>query len=193
MQLMIKISLVFYADQSVFFWFYPWVKKINPCNLSCHCIFWCKFGILHQTIWILWFPIFKPENIAFWPSFWMSNVDIRMFGISFKMFLQSVKRGSINKFSEPLFIRITTLNGSSSITKLFNLISLAKTKPSLRAHNSAMILFMCSIPLAYPFIQLPSWSRIKPPPPALLAKVGTFQSLKWYLLSFSFFFFLLNM
>ena len=89
-------------------------------------------------------------------------------GLCSKRLLQSKSKGSIMIFSTSLFISKTMLNASSSMMRLSTPISLAIFNPSLNAHSSAIKLLVCLIPLTYPFTQLPSWSRNKPPPPALL-------------------------
>ena len=76
--------------------------------------------------------------------------------------------GSINKFSKSFFRRVTTLNASSSIVRLFNLSSIAKFSPSLSAYNSAIMLLVLPRALAYLRIQAPSWFRITLPLPAFL-------------------------
>ena len=75
----------------------------------------------------------------------------RLFGISFKRFLQSIRRGSINKFSVSLFISITTLKASNSMISCCSPNSLASSSPSLSAQSSANMLLMYLIYLLWSF------------------------------------------
>ena len=102
------------------------------------------------------------------------------------MFLQSVNKGSISKLALLFVMRSTTLNASSSMTRLLSPISFAITNPSLKAQSSALQLSVLPIGLAYLFSQTPSWFLIPPPPLALpvlpitTIRIEFFPPIRWF-------------
>ena len=70
-------------------------------------------------------------------------------------FWQSDSKGSINRFVVLLFISMTMLKVSISTIWLSIPSSLAMSRPSRRAHDSAMELLVLPRALAYPLTQFP--------------------------------------
>ena len=111
-----------------------------------------------------------PPNLVSASAQWLASwkvCTILLLGMAASKFLQSDSKGFINRFAVLLFISMTMLKASISTIRLSIPSSLAISRPSQRAHNSAMELLVLPWALAYPLTQFPWWLRINPPPPAL--------------------------
>ena len=82
--------------------------------------------------------------------------------------LQSKSNGENLILALLAFFNISTITLASSSTYKHPIPNwIARFKPSLNAHNSAITLVVCPIDLKYPLIHLLSLSQISPPLPAL--------------------------